>query len=159
MKRSWQDSSVSAATLITCCRVGSAGTTPFVFFVTYEELYENKADVVLRLAEFLGEDYRKSLVDGKEFYENVLRKSSFSFMQELMKSNTTEMIKVYNAKLVLEGALQNLSQDSVIIQEEANLVRKGSVGGWKPYFSNENMGRMQSVLDEKFGINDIWKTV
>ncbi|CAN7994436.1 unnamed protein product, partial [Ixodes pacificus] len=111
------------------------------FFVTYEELHENKADVVLRLAEFLGEDYRKALQDDREFYEHVLRKSSFSFMKEFMKSNTAEMIEVFNAKSVSYSALQNLFQDGLIIQEEANLVRKGSVGGWKPYFSNENMGR------------------
>ncbi|CAN7938065.1 unnamed protein product, partial [Ixodes hexagonus] len=118
------------------------------FFVSYEELHKNRAEVLLRLAEFLGEDQRKSLESSNDLFEKILRKSSFTFMKEMMRSNTKEMMEVFNKKSDCSSPSGEWSENGLVIQEEANLVRKGSVGGWRQYFSNENIEKMQSMIDE-----------
>ncbi|KAG0421868.1 hypothetical protein HPB47_002273 [Ixodes persulcatus] len=64
---------------------------PNVFFVTYEELQRNKADTVLRLAYFLGENYGRILEENENIFKEVLDKSTFSFMKGFMRPSPEEL--------------------------------------------------------------------
>ncbi|CAN7938060.1 unnamed protein product [Ixodes hexagonus] len=129
-----------------------------VFFVTYEEAIRDKADVVLRLADFLGERYGKMIRSNHEVLALILEKSGVEYMHNLLQSSLTEMTEIFRTGL-MPGYFRAVSSNATE-NAKANLVRKGGVGDWISYFSPENIQKMQDKIDEKFKQTDImslWK--
>ncbi|CAN8004851.1 unnamed protein product, partial [Ixodes hexagonus] len=122
---------------------------PNVFFITYEELQKDIECSVLRLARFLGEDYEQTLKDHRDILQSILEKSSTVFMKNLMRTNPKEMRK---ALLELPGTLapseestEENRNDSTVV----NILRQGTVGDWRKYFSEDGMKKMRAKIDEK----------
>ncbi|CAN7938058.1 unnamed protein product, partial [Ixodes hexagonus] len=124
-----------------------------VFFVTYEETVKNKADVVLGLADFLGEGYGEMVRSNRKVTELILEKSGFEYMHNLLQTNKGELMELFGSR----RKPSNLRADFRNATEVAksNFVRKGVVGDWGSYFSRENIQKMQDKMDEKFEDTDI----
>lgn len=125
---------------------------PNVFFVTYEELQERKADVVLRLADFLGEDYGRCLRENDDVFRRVMEKSTVSFMKEFLRPDQKQVL----VQLGKDTGSADDSETKAVL----NLVRRGTVGDWKTHFSPENIETMQAYIDAKTKgseVMSLWK--
>ncbi|CAN7995487.1 unnamed protein product [Ixodes hexagonus] len=132
---------------------------PNVFFVTYEELHSNKAGVILRLAYFLGEEYRRTLEENEDVFRNVLKKSTVDFMKGFMRPSSEELNRALSRNPELPEELKNISE-SKARETQINILRKGEPGGWKQYFKTETTKKMQDAIDEKikrYGVPNIWE--
>lgn len=125
---------------------------PNVFFVTYEELKTNTADVVLRLAYFLGEEYGHLLQNDQQVFRNVLDRSSVSYMRGFMKTDTKEIMELF----VKNPSVEEPSEKPV----EVRMVRRGNVGNWKGHFTDENMAKIRAKIEDTFkgvDVMSLWK--
>ncbi|CAN7938062.1 unnamed protein product [Ixodes hexagonus] len=133
---------------------------PNVFFVTYEELQSDKNEVILRLASFLGDRYRKLLEENKDVFQQVQEKSTASFMKNMMKTNAKEIHKVMkknSSELQPSPAFSKLESYGAT---DINILRKGLVGDWKEHFTPQNIEKMQAAINERTRGSDItslWK--
>ncbi|CAN7995438.1 unnamed protein product, partial [Ixodes hexagonus] len=122
---------------------------PNVFFITYEELQKDIECSVLRLARFLGEDHEQTLKDHHNILQSILEKSSTVFMKNLMRTNPKEMRK---ALLELPGApppSDELTEENGNGSTVVNILRQGTVGDWRKYFSEDGMNKMRAKIEEK----------
>ncbi|EEC12704.1 salivary sulfotransferase, putative [Ixodes scapularis] len=124
-----------------------------VFFVTYEEICRDKVDVVHRLARFLGEEYGDMVRSDSALLKLILERSSVEFMKNLLRTDPKEMSQVFTRANVPIISTAEASQDTK--EAKCSFVRKGTVGGWKSYFSPEIVAKMQHKIDEKFKGTDI----
>ncbi|CAN7995334.1 unnamed protein product, partial [Ixodes hexagonus] len=134
---------------------------PNMFFVTYEELHTKKAEVVLRLAYFLGEQYGRRLEENEDAFKEVLEKSTVAFMTDLMRPSFEELAEALG-KSPAEFEQLKGSSKSRAPKDKARIIVQGVMGGWKEYFKPETIRKMQAVIDEKskgLGVMDIWKRV
>ena len=93
-----------------------------VLCLTYEQLHQDRASVVRKVAGFLG----VSLTD--DDVDSIVRNTSF----ESMKANPDTNFRQWEATGVVPGT------------EEGTFMRKGVVGDWKNYFTEEeNEGFMK----------------
>ncbi|CAN7938061.1 unnamed protein product [Ixodes hexagonus] len=133
---------------------------PNVFFVTYEELQKNKADVVLRLAYFLGEDHGKVLETNQDVFQNVMAKTTAAYMKGLMKTSPGEMseiIAISFGRVSSSPASNTIKSDE---RTEVNILRKGVVGEWKQHFAQKSIEKMRAAIVERTKGSDImtlWK--
>ncbi|CAN7993789.1 unnamed protein product [Ixodes pacificus] len=130
-----------------------------VFFVTYEELQTNKKDVVLRLAEFLGEHHRKVL-EQKEVLQQVLENSTVAFMKDIMKMNIKQVLNVFKKNSPYLQLARVISNQESSQSTDIHILRKGVVGDWKQHFTRENFEKMQiAIMDRTKGsdIMNLWK--
>ncbi|CAN7938055.1 unnamed protein product [Ixodes hexagonus] len=135
---------------------------PNVFFLTYEELQRNKADLILKLAYFLGNDHGERLELDVTAFQDILDKSTVAFMKGFLKTNPAEVREqlAKNSTGLQPSLATSFGDDGG--GPTINVLRKGVVGDWKGYFSPENIGKMQAKIDEKAGGSDIaniWKRV
>ncbi|KAG0421865.1 hypothetical protein HPB47_002270 [Ixodes persulcatus] len=131
-----------------------------VFFVTYEELQTNKKNVVLRLAEFLGEHHRKVLEENEEVLQQVLEKSTVAFMKNFMTTNPKDILNVLKKNSPHLQPAQVISNQESCQSTDIHILRKGVVGDWKQHFTRENIEKMQTAIMERTkgsDIMDLWK--
>ncbi|XP_042149614.1 sulfotransferase ssu-1-like [Ixodes scapularis] len=114
-----------------------------VFFVTYEEIHRDKVDVVRRLACFLGEEYGDMMRSDSELLKLVLERSSVDFMKDVLRTDAKGI-----AKLLGRADVPPVSGNEERKPAKCSFVRKGEVGGWKSYFSPENVTQMKRKIDE-----------
>ncbi|KAG8177588.1 hypothetical protein JTE90_028309 [Oedothorax gibbosus] len=142
-----------------------------VLFVTYEEMKENPHQAILKIASFLDDEkYADPLRQDSQKLENIVKHSSF---KEMKASLNVKMDKLFNMSseeaknaglpeslvdLVSKMESHRLSGESP--PKPSNFVRKGIVGDWRNYFSEDQSRRM----DEKFAertkgteIENYWK--
>ncbi|KAM7299090.1 sulfotransferase family cytosolic 1B member 1 [Ixodes scapularis] len=131
-----------------------------VFFVTYEDLQRNKAEVVLRLAYFLGEDNGKALEENDDVFQRVLDRSTVGFMKDILRTNPKEGLKV------LAKNSPHLQPATVIENQKScgtsdvHIIRKGIVGDWKQHFTPENLEKMRATIIQRTkgsDVMDLWK--
>ncbi|CAN7938057.1 unnamed protein product [Ixodes hexagonus] len=133
---------------------------PNVFFVTYEELQRNKKEVILRLANFLGEHHRKVIEENKDVFQRVLEKSAVPFMKNIMKTNPEEILKVVAKNSPELQTAHLFSNQKPRKTTDLQILRKGIVGDWKQHFTPENAEKMQAAINERTkgsDIMDLWK--
>ncbi|KAH7963635.1 hypothetical protein HPB52_022303 [Rhipicephalus sanguineus] len=110
---------------------------PNVFFVTYEEVAENTAGVVVRLAEFLGVRHGNAVREDPELLNEIVRKCSTDFMKEMMTVPVKKManVVVTNKKLLplINGPVQK--NDAKVVK----FVRHAKVGRWREVFTKEQL--------------------
>ncbi|CAN7993427.1 unnamed protein product [Ixodes pacificus] len=129
---------------------------PNVFFVTYEDLQKNKAEVVKRLAHFLGPNYGMMMENDHGYCQKVLEKSTAEYMNGLLRVQHSEMLELCKGNLDPTNPENNDGEQSVV-----NIIRNGKVGEWKQYFTLENIKKMKAKIDEKTkgsGVMSLWKS-
>ncbi|GFT81854.1 sulfotransferase 1 family member D1 [Trichonephila clavipes] len=67
---------------------------PNVLFITYEELKKDIKSKVLKIAQFIGSQYKEKLEKDEKLLNDVILHSSFNFMKEHLNKHLLEMEKI-----------------------------------------------------------------
>ncbi|KAH6931711.1 hypothetical protein HPB50_027303 [Hyalomma asiaticum] len=127
---------------------------PNFFFVTYEEVAANTSGVVVRLTEFLGASHGNAVREGAELLNDIVRKSSASFMKDMMTVRMEEMenIRVTNKELSSLKNIRAPTDDVGLVK----FVRYARVGRWKETFNKEQLSETLLYI-EKIGHGEVVK--
>lgn len=140
--------------------------------MTYEEIQEDIEFCVLKMASFIDDErYAEPLRRDRQILNDILKYSSFQYMKEAavkridaIASMTDE--EIHNSDLP-EGEKRKYFR---IRQEVANRkernphsmdnIRKGIVGDWRNYFSEDQRKRLDAKLEDKTKgteLSNLWK--
>lgn len=135
-----------------------------VLFVTYEELKTEPRAGILKIADFLGDNYGRKLREEPEMIDRVLNACSIKKMRE-----SNEEFRKWGSKTVeiLATTGKSLSQDTQTLQAltepiSGEFVRKGIIGDWKNHFSQEQVKRMKeriALKTQNSTLMSLWKDV
>ena len=110
-------------------------------FLLYENMKQNPEESVLKIAQFMGDEYKQQLLaNDKQILNHVLEKSSFDYMK---KNNKMGSAKNHPVK-----------------EEERDFFRKGIIGDWKSHFTPEENESVEEKFRRKFkgtGLEHLWK--
>ncbi|CAN7975114.1 unnamed protein product, partial [Ixodes persulcatus] len=120
---------------------------PNVLFMTYEDLKKDTGSCVLKVADFIREEYGRKLRDQPELLERIVSNVSLESMKDLekaMKKKVTQrradepstLPEAVRTKRVLFGG-------AVETPLRGDVVRKGVVGDWKNHFSPVQVEQMK----------------
>ncbi|GFT92082.1 sulfotransferase 1C4 [Nephila pilipes] len=142
---------------------------PNVLFITYEQLKKDARNYVLKIAEFIGSQYKEKLEKDEKILDDVIHHSSFSFMKVHLHKHLAELgaipkhLIVNNPdipegmrKIMLSGDFELSKKDS----EEMTFIRKGIVGDWRNYFSPTQNARLEKKFRERTvgtDLTSLWK--
>ncbi|XP_050037792.2 sulfotransferase ssu-1-like [Dermacentor andersoni] len=139
-----------------------------VLFVTYEDLKNNTACWIIRIADFIGEKYGRELRQNKGTLARLVSNTSVEFMQVSVNECTRkvnddmktipENDKPRWMKLVEEAAGEEIMNKPIT----GDFVRKGVVGDWRNHFTPEQVIRMKNRIAAKTAGSDVmnlWKDI
>ncbi|XP_029839125.3 sulfotransferase ssu-1-like [Ixodes scapularis] len=137
---------------------------PNVLFMTYEDLKKDIELCVLKVADFIGEEYGRKLRDQPELLERIVSNvglESMKGLEEEMKKKVTQR-RVTEASTLPEGVGTKTAFFSGTVERSfsGDLVRKGVVGDWKNNFSPLQVERMKGRIALKTKGTDVmclWK--
>ncbi|KAG8177584.1 hypothetical protein JTE90_028305 [Oedothorax gibbosus] len=143
---------------------------PNVLFVTYEELKTDVKSGILRIAEFMGQEYKVMLESDPQILNDVIEHSSFRYMKENFDRQVAELSATAHETVkrkpeLIAGLKVLFSAENKLFgtaSDSVSFVRKGVVGDWKNYFSQEQIKRMDEKFREKMKGTDIpnlWKGI
>lgn len=132
---------------------------PNVMFITYEELKSNTRGSILKVAEFLGEQYVKKLKNDPEVLEIIVQKTNFENMKQLNMNKKEVQMEFASSKQPTEVAelVAQLKDPEIHV-----FVRKGCVGEWRNFFSEKQIERMKEIIAIKTKGSDfmhLWKDI
>lgn len=113
----------------------SVRTEPNIMMITYDEINLDRRESVLKIARFLGEDYAKMFETSEAMMETVLKQIGFDYMKEKLDLKT---------------------------QENTSFLRKGIVGDWKKYFSEDQKNRLLKKMKDRLAgteVLDYWLSI
>lgn len=139
---------------------------PNVLFVTYEDLKKDSKSWILKVADFIGDEYGKKLRDQPAVLELIVSATSLETMKGLNKevNKWTENLdsapqqELPEAIRLMKESLGDLWKKPVV----GDFVRKGIVGDWRNHFSPEQIERMKERIALKTKGSDVmslWKDV
>ncbi|KAG0422848.1 hypothetical protein HPB47_001370 [Ixodes persulcatus] len=116
---------------------------PNVLFLTYEDLKKDTTAWVLKIADFLGEEYGKKLRANPEALDEVIEQTNMVSMRKYVNKGLEAFLVEVKAipeekrprwvKLMMESVGEEGLKKPMI----SNFVRKGVVGDWRGHFSAE----------------------
>ncbi|XP_068304866.1 flavonol sulfotransferase-like [Pyrus communis] len=106
-----------------------------VLFLKYEDLRKEPSANVKRLAEFLGQPFSEE-EESKGVVQQIIKLCSFENLSSL-EINKTSRTQQYFVK-------------ANIAVENSDFFRKGQVGDWKNFFTDDMAKRMDQIIDERF---------
>ncbi|XP_055937574.1 sulfotransferase 1C2A-like [Argiope bruennichi] len=144
---------------------------PNVLFMTYEEMKEDPQGAILKMASFVDEDkYAKPLRDDPQKLKNVLEYSSFKYMKEVFNKGMDKLFNLSEEDLNKIDFPDEVKQLFARLKENAspmsapppptNFIRKGIIGDWKNYFTEEQSKRLNQKFEERMKgteLENMWK--
>ncbi|CAL1276707.1 unnamed protein product [Larinioides sclopetarius] len=142
---------------------------PNVLFITYEQLKRDTVNNVLKIAAFIGPEYKEKLEKNDQMMEDVIHHSSFKFMKEHLNRYMEELGKIPKEMIrnnpdIPAGMREMLLVDKFEMKKKdsqgVNFIRKGIVGDWRNHFSPSQNARLEKKFRERFagtGLLDLWK--
>lgn len=132
---------------------------PNVLFVTYEDLKKDSRSWILKVADFVGEDYGKKLRDQPAVLERIVSTTSLESMKSLNKDikNWTESVDGVEPQDVPES-LQLMKESLGDLWKKpvtGDFVRKGIVGDWRNHFSPKQIEQMKERIALKTKGSDV----
>ncbi|KAH9381959.1 hypothetical protein HPB48_019277 [Haemaphysalis longicornis] len=133
-----------------------------VLFITYEKLKADTRAVVLRIAEFLGEEHGKALRGDDQLIERIVEACSVKSMKLFYDVNPEERSKriIQAASKLLVGKEASMDMSLRLDGERhkgSGYVRKGIVGDWKNYFTPGQIKKTKAWITQKTRGSDIMK--
>lgn len=139
---------------------------PNVLFVTYEQLKKDIRAWVLKIADFIGEEFGQKLRSDNSRVENVLQNISVKNMKETVNDSMKNLFD--NLDISLGGKVPKwvaLMRESIGAEAcdkpmTGDFVRKGVVGDWRNHFSEDQVQRLKKRIQEKTqgsDVMDLWK--
>lgn len=135
---------------------------PNVLFITYEDMKADLRAQVLKIAEFLGEEYGKALHEDDLLVARIMDACSLENMKVFFKDNPQDRVKkmtqaASKSPAVDQAPLQKLPSPHMETHEGSGFVRKGVVGDWKNYFTAGQIKATKAWIAEKTRGSDIMK--
>ncbi|XP_075543529.1 sulfotransferase 2A8-like [Dermacentor variabilis] len=134
---------------------------PNVFFVTYENLTKDTRGTVLKLARFLGDSYAADLEKDNRLLNELLERCSADHMKETMVGDLNR-----NSNPSIDNLLRRLDANCKDghsgDRKKYCLVREAKVGGWKRYFSREQLRRLEEAIkkvEEISQVMELWSDI
>ncbi|GFX99637.1 sulfotransferase 1C2 [Trichonephila clavipes] len=146
---------------------------PNVLFLTYEQMHEDTEAAILKMASFIDDEkYAEPLRTDNEKLKNVVKFSSFKSMKEAAEKRVEEVLSMTEEEILNSDIPKGERMSILRIRERSDVskaknnshimqnIRKGVVGDWRNYFSEDQCQRM----DEKFAeitkgteLENLWK--
>lgn len=124
---------------------------PNVFFTTYEAMQRDARQVILQVARFIS--------DQKNDYEAQLLKHDETVLKKVMDNTSFGKMKK-NIPVVIKRATDESCGDATLdTGVKVDFFRKGIVGDWVNYFSQEQILRLKERQTEKVsgsGLEELW---
>ncbi|CAN7942796.1 unnamed protein product [Ixodes pacificus] len=136
-----------------------------VLLVTYEDLKKDARSWILKVAEFLGEEYATRLREDEKVLNRVLKVTGIEFMKgfnEEYKRWTEQAQELTNEISELSVTRESSLTDDLKKPMTGDFVRKGIVGDWRNHFSEDQIKRMKERIALKTRgstLMDLWKDV
>ncbi|KAG8197633.1 hypothetical protein JTE90_001563 [Oedothorax gibbosus] len=137
---------------------------PNVLFVTYEQLQEDIKTNVLKIAQFMGSQYKEALENDDKMLKDVILNSSFKFMKGNFNKQMAEISalpreEILNNPDIPDGLKKLFGGETKVFHDKSshNFIRKGIVGDWKNFFSPMQNARLMKKYQEKTIGTDIPK--
>ncbi|XP_054928340.1 sulfotransferase ssu-1-like isoform X2 [Dermacentor andersoni] len=141
---------------------------PNVLFVTYEQLKKDIKAWVLKIADFIGEEFGQKLRSDSSRLENVLLSISVKNMRETVNDSMKTLFDgaetALGRKVPKWVALmrESIGAEACDRPMTGDFVRKGVVGDWRNHFSEDQVKRLKKRIREKTLGSDVmklWKDV
>uniref|UniRef100_A0A131XYD4 Putative sulfotransferase n=1 Tax=Ixodes ricinus TaxID=34613 RepID=A0A131XYD4_IXORI len=141
---------------------------PNVFFLTYEDLKKDTAAWVLKIADFLGEEYGRRLRDDQGALDQVMKKTQVGSMKKNVNEGLESFIDQINAipedkrPRWLQLTMEAMGEEALNKPMMSDFVRKGVVGDWRSHFSAEQVRRLKERIALKTrgsDVMDLWKNI
>lgn len=138
-----------------------------VHFVTYEDLKKDIRTQILKIAKFIGEEYEKCILEDSQILENVIKYSSFEYMERSF-NKIMEMFlnrdKIFGSGDLPAGFMHSMQHISsgIVRGERGPFLRKGIIGDWRNHFNEDQLRRFGAKIDEKTKNSDVmslWKDI
>ncbi|XP_065294490.2 sulfotransferase ssu-1-like [Dermacentor albipictus] len=139
---------------------------PNVLFVTYEQLKKDINAWVVKIADFIGEEFGQKLRSDNSRLENVLLNISVKNMKEILNDSMKTLFDdpetALGSKVPKWIALmrESIGADACDRPMTGDFVRKGVVGDWRNHFSEDQVKRLKKRIHEKTlgsDVMDLWK--
>nr|AAY66863.1 putative salivary sulfotransferase [Ixodes scapularis] len=124
-----------------------------VLFLTYEELKEDTAGSVLKMAKFLGDPYASMFDQDPGLMEEILSKSSVEFMKRTFDVSQEELCAIHKHRPLHPEAEEDWTNKRN--GTRLGFVRHGTTGDWRGHFSPQLLERMQAWIDCKTRGSDV----
>ena len=119
---------------------------PNVLFLTYEHLMEAPQEEIIRVASFLS--------DGEKDYASLLMANDGQILKKIVESTSFKRMK--EMPVVIKSASSFSCGDPLLdAGVRVNFFRKGVVGDWVNYFSQDQIQRLEQAMYQKFTGRDI----
>ncbi|XP_077523127.1 sulfotransferase 2A8-like [Amblyomma americanum] len=135
-----------------------------VLFLTYEQLKQDAEGMILKIADFLGEDHGTFLREDRGLLDKILESTSLRNMKAVFDYSPLERIRSLmelspEKSLKSFDAFRRSSATRGEMHEGAGYVRKGIVGDWKMHFTQKQVTRMKQWIGENTegtDVMDLW---
>ncbi|KAH7984947.1 sulfotransferase ssu-1 [Rhipicephalus sanguineus] len=132
-----------------------------VLFVTYEQLKKDVRTSVLKIADFIGQKYGQKLRNDNSRLEKVLKNISVESMKKCVNESLKTSLNELEARL--DGKVpkwlgllkESAGPETCEKPTSGDFVRKGIVGDWRNHFSEDQVKRLQSRIEEKTRGSDL----
>ncbi|RWS19808.1 sulfotransferase 1C2-like protein, partial [Leptotrombidium deliense] len=115
-----------------------------VLFMLYEDMKSNIKDAILKIASFMGNEYRRKLDENPNILEKVINLSDISHMKQ---TTNKDFEKLWDGMGLL---FEN---------RDFNFVRKGIIGDWRNEICAEDNAIFEKWFEDTFknsGIYNLW---
>ncbi|KAH6926191.1 hypothetical protein HPB50_015803 [Hyalomma asiaticum] len=139
-----------------------------VLFVTYEELQKDTVVWIIRIADFIGEEYGYELRHNRNALSRIVSNTSVRSMQTSVNDFTRnvrdhlQVIPEDKKPRWIQLVEEQLGQEIINKPITADFVRKGIVGDWRNHFTPEHMIRMKRRMAVKTAASNVmslWEDV
>ncbi|KAL1462158.1 hypothetical protein MTO96_043191 [Rhipicephalus appendiculatus] len=126
---------------------------PNILFITYEQLKADTKGMVLKIAEFLGPEHARICSDDT-LLQRILNNCSMESMKAILRDDVSARVKkvierASDKSLHSFETTEKTPEVNTEMHEGGHFVRKGLVGDWRNYFTNEQIARMKKWVTEK----------
>lgn len=123
---------------------------PNVFFITYEELTRDTPGAIKRLAHFIGPEYGTAVDENQSLLRSILEKSSVRYMKSLIHTKQKVMTEMFQKNENMTPVTSRYSENG-----DVAFVREGIVGGWKSFFTRDQLRKMEERILEVSRTSDV----
>ncbi|KAH6924885.1 hypothetical protein HPB50_025900 [Hyalomma asiaticum] len=121
---------------------------PNVFFITYEQLSQDKRGTIIKLAHFLGKEYGRQVEDDEELLRTILDRSSVTYMKKFLKATHEDMLRLFVKNADIQAKVEEVATAGAraMEKEELPIVRIGKAGGWRQILTTEQLAKIEERI-------------